>query len=83
MYHDLLTFSLFFYRPLRDQFMMACRLGELEEIQTLLNELKTKKIDINVQKSEILAKVGVFRVIRNLHKSVKEYRFSGLNFFHQ
>ena len=42
------TLSLFFYRPLRDQFMIACIFGYLEEIQTLLNELKSKQTDINV-----------------------------------
>ena len=60
-----------FYRPLKDQFMMACISGELEDIQSLLNELKNKEIDINIQ--DINQKTGLYHGVENKHDSVVNF----------
>ena len=59
---------MFFYRPLRVKFMIACTLGKLEDIQTLLNELKTKETDINDQDAN--KKTGLHHAVENNHDSV-------------
>ena len=51
--------------------MMACRFRELEEIQTLLNELKTKKTDINNQDAN--KKTGLHHAVENNHDSVVDF----------
>merc|ERR1712110_713359 len=55
-------------QPLKDQFMMACISGELEDIQTLLKELKTQGIDINIQDAK--QKTGLHYAVENNHNSV-------------
>ena len=51
--------------------MISCQSGKLEEVQTILDELKTKKIDINVQDAN--QKTGVYHAVENNHESVVEY----------
>ena len=40
----------FFYRPCEDRFMTACQSGELENVQNILDELKTKIMDKDANK---------------------------------
>ena len=51
--------------------MMACISGELEDIQSLLNELKTKDTDINVQDAN--QKTGLHHAVENNHDSVVDF----------
>ena len=51
--------------------MMACISGELEDIQSLLNELKNKKIDINVQ--DVNKKTGLHYAVENNQESAVKY----------
>ena len=51
--------------------MLSCHYGELEEIQSLLNELKTKEIDINVQDAN--QKTGLHYAVDNNQESVVKY----------
>ena len=51
--------------------MMACTSGDLEVIQTLLDELKIKDIDINVQDAN--QKTGLHHAVENNHDSVVDF----------
>ena len=66
--NKIVVISFFFYRPLEDQFMFSCQYGELEEIQTILDEFKTKDTDINVQDAN--QKTGLHHAVENNHDSV-------------
>ena len=48
--------------------MMVCKSGELEDIQILLNELKTKDTEINIQDAN--QKTGLHHAVENNHDSV-------------
>ena len=61
----------FFHRPLEYQFILSCQYGELEEIQTILDEFKTKNIDINVQ--DINQKTGLHHAVENNHDSLVDF----------
>ena len=60
--------SSFFYRPLEGKFMFSCQYGELEEIQTILDEFKTKNMDFNFQDGN--QKTGLHHVVENNQDSV-------------
>ena len=51
--------------------MMACISGELEGVQSLLNELKTKETDINVQDAN--QKTGLHHAVEKNHDSVVDF----------
>ena len=48
--------------------MFSCQYGELGDIQSLLNDLKTKDTDINVQDAN--QKTGLHHAVENNHDSV-------------
>ena len=48
--------------------MMVCKSGELEDIQILLNELKTKDTEINIQDAN--QKTGLHHAVENNYDSV-------------
>ena len=51
--------------------MMVCKSGELEDIQILLNELKTKDTEINIQDAN--QKTGLHHAVENNHDSVVDF----------
>jgi len=56
---------------LEGQFMYSCQYGELEEIKTILEEFKTKRIDINVQ--DVNQKTSLYLAVENNQESVVKY----------
>lgn len=57
--------------PLEDRFMEACQSGILKEVQTILDELKAKNIDINFQDAN--QKTGTHYAVENNHDSVVDF----------
>ena len=51
--------------------MYSCRYGELAEIKTILEEFKTKEIDINVQ--DVNQKTGLYHAVENNQESVVKH----------
>ena len=51
--------------------MFSCQYGELEEIQTILEEFKTKNMDFNVQDAH--QKTGLHHAVENNHDSVVNF----------
>ena len=60
-----------FYRPCVDRFISACRSGNLENVVTILEELKKEGEDVNVQDDNGIS--GLASAAAGGHESVVKY----------
>ena len=65
------TYLFFSYSPCEFIFIKVCQSGELELVQSILDELKTKSVDINVQ--DATQKTGLHHAVENNHELVVNF----------